>query len=284
MDIAIVNGYRISEDEYKVELVRIMKELQLEQPNDQCKTRALQYLIDGLLILQKARDAQIDVSPDDVQNRMLDIMMKYGNSDEYYSEMARRGLNEEKIRDRVRDDLMVERYVHETFQNEAIDITDEQLHQFYVKNIEQFLAPEKIRASHLLLSGNTPENREKVFRMREAIHSEDDFNRFVSECSECPSAEKCGDLGYFTRGMLISELEDPAFLLEVGEISQPIESDFGWHLLMVTERRPKEPVRFEQIREVLRERLRRIEAELRLLTALKQLRSEADIIVHEVYL
>lgn len=284
MDIAIVNDYRISEDEYNVELVRIMKEMQLERPNRECKMRALQYLIDGLLILQKARTEHIEVTPDEVQHRLLDIMMEYGSEDEYYSEMARRGLTEEAISARVRDDLMVERYVRRTFQSGSIDISDEKLHQFYEKNIDQFLAPEKVRASHILLSGDTEDNRAQIARMREDIHSEADFNRFVDENSECPSAAKCGDLGYFTRGMLIPELEEPAFALNAGEISEPIHSEFGWHLLMVTERRPKEPVLFDQIREVLRERLRRIEAELRLLKHVKQLRAEAEIIVHEVYL
>jgi peptidyl-prolyl cis-trans isomerase C len=284
MDIAIVNDYRISEDEYKVELIRIMKEMQLERPSRECKMRALQYLIDGVLILQKARTEHIEVTQDDIQNRMLDIMMEYGSEDEYYSEMARRGLTEEHIRDRVRDDLLVERYVRGTFIHDGMSITDDQLHQFYEKNIDQFLAPEKVRASHILLSGDDETHARKIREIRENIHCEDDFQRMVSEISDCPSSAKCGDLGFFTKGMLIPELEEPAFAMQVGDISEPIHSDFGWHLLMITERRPKEPVLFEQIREVLRERLMRIENELRLLQQLKKLRAEAEIIIHEVYL
>jgi parvulin-like peptidyl-prolyl isomerase len=284
MDIAIVNDYRISDDEYKVELMRMMKEMQLETPSQECKMRALQYLIDGILILQKARKSDAQVSNDAIQNRLLELMMEYQNADEFYSEMARRGINEETIRNQIRDDLLVEQYVRHAFQADEINITEEQLVEFYNQNTEQFMAPEKVRASHILLSGDSEDNRQHIYELRERIHSPEDFVRYVEECSDCPSVAKCGDLGYFTRGMLIPELENAAFALNIDEISEPVHSDFGWHLIMVTDRRTKEPVCFEQIKDQLRDRLRRIEAELRLFRHLKQLRAEADVIIHEVYL
>jgi len=90
----------------------------------------------------------------------------------------------------------------------------------------------QVRASHLLVK-----TEEEVKKLREEILAGKDFAEVAKEISLCPSGAKGGDLGYFGRGQMVPEFDAAAFSLPVGEVSEPIKTQFGWHLLVVTGQR-----------------------------------------------
>ena len=90
----------------------------------------------------------------------------------------------------------------------------------------------QVRASHLLV-----QTEEEVKKIREEIVNGKDFAEAAREVSLCPSGKQGGDLGFFGRGRMVPEFEQAAFTLPVGEVSQPIQTQFGWHLLIVTDER-----------------------------------------------
>ncbi len=87
----------------------------------------------------------------------------------------------------------------------------------------------KVRASHLLV--DTKEEAEKI---RQEILDGKDFAE-AAKVSKCPSKHKGGDLGFFSKGQMVPEFEKTAFELPLGEVSEPVQTDFGWHLIKVTE-------------------------------------------------
>lgn len=87
----------------------------------------------------------------------------------------------------------------------------------------------QVRASHLLV-----DTEEEALRLREEILEGKDFADVAAEVSKCPSGSKGGDLGFFSKGMMVPEFDDASFSLEVGELSEPVQTQFGWHLLIVT--------------------------------------------------
>ncbi|HBG49954.1 MAG TPA: peptidylprolyl isomerase [Cyanobacteria bacterium UBA9971] len=90
----------------------------------------------------------------------------------------------------------------------------------------------QVRASHLLVK-----TEEEVKKLREEILAGKEFTEVAKEVSMCPSGAKGGDLGYFGKGQMVPEFDKAAFSLPVGEISEPIKTQFGWHLLVVTGQR-----------------------------------------------
>lgn len=90
----------------------------------------------------------------------------------------------------------------------------------------------QVRASHLLVK-----TEEEVKKLREEILAGKDFAEVVKEVSLCPSGAKGGDLGFFGRGQMVPEFDAAAFSLPVGQVSEPIKTQFGWHLLVVTGQR-----------------------------------------------
>ncbi|OGI00737.1 MAG: peptidylprolyl isomerase [Candidatus Melainabacteria bacterium GWF2_37_15] len=87
----------------------------------------------------------------------------------------------------------------------------------------------EVRASHLLVK-----TKEEVEKLRTDIINGKDFAEVAKEVSLCPSGQQGGDLGYFGKGQMVPEFEKAAFSLPVGEVSEPIKTQFGWHLLIVT--------------------------------------------------
>ena len=88
-----------------------------------------------------------------------------------------------------------------------------------------------VKASHLLVK-----TEEEALKLKEEIANGKEFAKAAEEVSLCPSGQNGGDLGYFTKGQMVKEFEDAAFSMEVGEVSAPIKTQFGYHLLWVTQK------------------------------------------------
>lgn len=88
---------------------------------------------------------------------------------------------------------------------------------------------ESVKASHILV-----ETEEEAIKLKEEILSGRAFEDVAAENSLCPSGARGGDLGFFGRGQMVKEFENAAFDLKVGELSDPVKTNFGWHLILVT--------------------------------------------------
>ena len=88
----------------------------------------------------------------------------------------------------------------------------------------------EVRASHILV-----ETKEEAEKLREEILSGKDFEDAAALNSICPSGANGGDLGYFGKGMMVKPFEDACFSMEVGDLSEPVQTQFGWHLIQLTD-------------------------------------------------
>lgn len=91
---------------------------------------------------------------------------------------------------------------------------------------------EEIRASHILV-----ETKEEADKIREEIIAGKPFEEAAEEYSFCPSGTNGGDLGFFGHNVMVAEFDKAAFELNVGELSNPIQTNFGWHLILVTDKK-----------------------------------------------
>ena len=91
--------------------------------------------------------------------------------------------------------------------------------------------PQEVRASHILVK--TEEEANKLY---EDIKAGKNFADIAAMVSLCPSGANGGDLGFFGKGMMVKPFEDAAFSLDIGELSKPVETQFGWHLILVTDK------------------------------------------------
>ena len=90
----------------------------------------------------------------------------------------------------------------------------------------------QVKASHLLVR-----TEDEAKQLREEILGGKPFEDVAAEVSLCPSGANGGDLGFFGKGQMVKEFEDAAFSMEIGEVSEPIQTQFGWHLIKLTDKK-----------------------------------------------
>ena len=137
--------------------------------------------------------------------------------------------------------------------------SDEDVEEFYNKNLNHFKTLEQIHASHILIRDKSDIGREKLDAVIEALDSGRDFEELAREFSEDTSSEQGGDLGWLPRGQTVAKFEKVAFSLELDEISDPFETQFGWHIVRLHERQDARTQSLEEVSEqiammLLRER------------------------------
>ena len=123
-----------------------------------------------------------------------------------------------------------------------ITISDEEVKAFYDENKGLYNRPEMVKASHILV-----DSEEKANDILEDITDGLSFEDAAKEFSSCPSKQEGGALGQFGKGQMVKEFEDAAFTMRVGEISAPIKTQFGYHIIKLTEHLPARSAEFEEV-------------------------------------
>jgi len=136
-----------------------------------------------------------------------------------------------------------------------IDIDEDELLYYYESRLEEFEHPETVRASHILFEDEKKAKNVLKKLKKRRRRRKDYFAETAEKYSKCPSKDRGGDLGYFERGKMAPEFEEAAFALETGEISEIIKTDFGYHIIMLEDKKEAYTDKFEDVKESIKEGL-----------------------------
>lgn len=161
--------------------------------------------------------------------------------------------------------------VREVYLQNHVDdyITEERLQQAYEDYKNNNPSKKQVKASHILV-----EDEETAKKLIEKLGDGAEFAKLAQENSTGPSGSKGGDLGFFAEGEMVPAFSDAAFSLDVGEVTEePVKTQFGWHIIKVTDTRMTEPNSFEEMESQLREQLQQEAVQ----TLLADLREDAKV-------
>lgn len=151
-------------------------------------------------------------------------------------------------------------------------VTDEEVEKFYKDNEEEFGESNMVKASHILV-----EDLEEAKKIKSELDDGADFADLAQEYSSCPSKDKGGDLGFFGKGAMVKEFEDAAFAMEVGEISEPVKTQFGYHIIKVTDKKVEPKQELKAIMERLRQSLTKRKQQEVYVKKINDLRTKYDV-------
>ncbi len=239
---------------------------------------ALKRLIDRCLLLAKATAKGIIATDEEFDLALLELL----DEKEPFGlpAGALQDMQAEEMERLLRNNIVIRKYLGEIFPHES-HISDEKLLEFYEENPHHFCSEEMVRCSHIFIRGEDAEARIK--QIHSQINSPEDFFKLCENCSHCPSGDCCGDLGFFARGQLFKEIEEVAFTLSLNEISQPLASPEGYHILLLTDKKYSTCIPFEEIKESLASELIKVEKEYYLSRHLEELAEEyhSEIIIYD---
>jgi len=133
---------------------------------------------------------------------------------------------------------------YELQQEAKTALTDEALKQTYDEAVKSMSGQEEVRARHILVEGE-----DEAKAIIEQLKGGADFATLAKEKSKDPGAAEGGDLGYFTKDQMVPEFADVAFKMYPGQLSNPVKTQFGWHVIKVEDKRIKQPPEFEKVKD-----------------------------------
>ena len=217
--LATVGGMNITEEEVSEAIISMGQRGQ-SLNNPQGRAMVLEQLINRKLLLAGARKELLEFDPE--FKKQLNLM---------------------------KEELLTKFAISRAIEN--VKVTDEEAKKFYEENPANFVSGETVTASHILV-----DSEEKALQIKADIDAGSvTFEDAARENSSCPSGQNGGELGQFGRGQMVKEFEDAAFTLEVGVVSAPVQTQFGWHLIKVSAKSKSSAMPYEEIADQLKEQL-----------------------------
>ena len=233
-----------------------------EQYKKQLHDQALEQLMRRELLDQKIKEANVTITDEEVLTKIREIASGSGellSLEETKKEVERYGQNFEQLKEDVRKSLARNKFMEMQWAGK-INVTQEDAKAYYDQNQKRFELPEQIRASHILIEFTSadPNADPNQAKAKAKAQTEDllkqikggaDFAELAKAHSKCPSAPQGGDLGFFPRGKTTPAFEKVAFELQVGQISDVVETEYGYHIIKVTDHKDASLVSFEQAKD-----------------------------------
>jgi peptidyl-prolyl cis-trans isomerase C len=265
---AIVNGVVIQEEEVNRGLLYHQQRLlattgQAIRPDMMMEARKmlLENLIDRELLYQQSRVKGISIKDAEVNEQFDRLKKQYPDEQSFKDSMAEDHLTEDTVKSRIRMNLAVQEFVEKEFGGK-VDVTEAEAKVFYDGHPEYFTEPETIRASGILIkvdmksdAAKKEEARKKLEDIQRRGKKGEDFAILAKDFSQDASAAQGGDLGTIPRGRMPKALDDAAFSLKPGEVSNVVETELGFHLIKVHEKKPEKVVPFKEAEEKIRQHL-----------------------------
>ena len=261
--LARVNGQEVKKSDFDL-LVRNIELSRGPIPTerrDEVLRAALNQLVEYTLLQQEAKNRKVMVSDADVNERIKQMQGQFPTEEAFKKALSARDMSIDRLRDDARVDMVITRLVEDEVAT-AQPPTDAECKDYYDKNPDKFKLGEAVRASHILILADDKADeatkkkaRAQIEAVNKRVKAGEDFAQLAKEHSQDGSAAQGGDLDFFGRGRMVPPFEQAAFALKPGEVSDIVTTQFGYHIIKVTERRTESTIPFD---DQLQERLRQI--------------------------
>ena len=257
--VATVNNADITVSEFTTALTSLKSELSEDAPLDEDRARMmklnlLNQLIDRKLLVAEAETLGITVSDEEIDDAVNRIIAEYPDKETFDEQVKNGNIDIDQWRLEIEYKLLLEKLVESTLTTD-IEILPEDIELYYEENREEYSADEKVHALQIMV-----ETRDLADELLAEIEDGADFSSLATVHSISPDSVRGGDLGFFSRDEMPPDFEI-VFDMKPGEISDVVESPYGFHIFKVLEKSPAKDMTLEEATPEITEKLKRIKAE-----------------------
>jgi parvulin-like peptidyl-prolyl isomerase len=218
----------------------------------------MQFLVQRAQFEQKAKELGLEIKESDVDKQMLTIKSQYFGKDgkcdaacekKYAAEIKKQGVTDEQVREDVRASV-VQNKIYEKVTSD-VTVTDKDVEDYYKKNKQNYIQPASRNVRHILVK-----KKALADRLYQRVTSGENFAALAKKFSEDPSSKAQGGKLPISKGRQVPEFDKAAFALETGEISRPVKTTYGWHIITaLTAIKKQKTTALSEVRPAIRQQL-----------------------------
>jgi peptidyl-prolyl cis-trans isomerase C len=287
--VARVNGNEILRENFERQ-INIMEQQLIGrgQPIDEKGMKAahadvLEKLIDSELLFQESQNKGFRVDEEKLNEQIESVKNQFSTEEEFQSALDEMNYTEKSFRGDIEQRMAVQDFVESEITQNVV-VSEEESRLYYDDHPEYFSQPEQVRASHILIlveDWSVPSHKEqalqKIKEIQQKLDAGEDFGALALEFSEGPSSAQSGDLGFFGKGQMVKPFEDAAFGLQPGETSDVVETTYGFHLILCTDRRDEVKIPYQYMKERIDNYLKQTKVVDAVDVLLEKMRADAEI-------
>jgi len=244
-----VNGKKIYEDDVEKRLeVLVSQYPQMTESlegdaKEELKGTILDNLISEALIAEEAVKQKVEVSEDEIDSKIKEIKAGFPDEKLFLDALEENKMTLADLKGEIEKSFIQFKMMEKITAD--VETTESELKEYYEENRESFVEPEQIKAKHILL-----EDEKTAEKVLAELKSDSDFAELAGKYSTDPgSKDKGGDLGWMSRDQLVPEFAVAAFGLPVGQLSSLVKSQFGYHIIIVEEKKEAVQQNFNDVKE-----------------------------------
>ena len=286
---ASVNGKTITKGQYERELDIFQKRAaqqgrQLSAADlTMVKSEILENLINAEVLYQHSQKVGVKVDDQAINEQVASIKKRFPDEPAFKKALAEMQVSEKEIRGQIQRGLAINQLLDDQVR-QKIEITEVESKKFYNNNPNLFKQPEQVKASHILVKvapgaeeTQKKQARGKIEMVQKKVGQGEDFGALAKTYSEGPTATREGDLGFFRRGQMVKPFEDAAFSMKVGEVSDIVQTQFGYHLIKVTDKKSPRTVGYDEVQLKLEQHLKKEKEKSAIQAYIDNLKKSAEI-------
>lgn len=287
--VAAVNGTAITQADFDREMELVQRRLagRGRSPGDSelpaLRQEILENLINRELLYQESQNRGIKIEDTTITENYKILKKRFPHETDFRDALSKLKFSEAGMKLQIKRDLAIQQLITEQFVQKTT-ITDKETKTYYDSHLPAFRRPEQVRVSHILISVDRSADeaqkaaaRKKIEDIKEKLNKGEDFAALAREFSQCQSGSRGGDLGYLGRRQLVKPLEEVAFALPPGQVSDIVETPFGYHLITVIDKRPEALIGYEEIKVKLQKYLKQQRVEKQVDLYIQELKGKAKV-------
>lgn len=256
--VAKVNNMPIYADEVqRAKKIMLSGQPNMQIPADRQKefdNQAVNQLVSAELLYQAGQKLEVKDLDKLVSDKISQNRSRFAKQEDFEKAIKALDMSESDLREYTRRDFVISNFIQQKIAA-TIKVSEDESKKFYEQNIDKFKQGDSVRASHILIGVDSKTSdevkkkaKDKALKLRKDLAAGADFAALAKENSTCPSSQQGGDLGYFGKGQMVPPFEQAAFALKPGEVSDVVETQFGYHIIKVIDSKKASTVDFKEVK------------------------------------